>query len=181
MAAIEIDMSEFKSFFQRMEKAAQGDFRRDLQTFLEGLGEEFLRIVQDEFINRNRNTGYGQLVSSFTRDGMNNIWRYEDDSLTLEIGSSLEYASYVNDGHRTFDPSRTKHITLKNGELARYVPGYWQGSRFIYDPSSDKFMILKYHWVEGLHFWEAALHAMEHICPAVLEAKLQQWLDSYFG
>lgn len=181
MATIEIDTSEFKTFFQRVEKAAQGDFKRDFQTFLEGIGEEFLRIVQDEFINRNKNTGYGQLVSSFTRDGANNIWRYEDDGLTLEVGSSLAYASYVNDGHRTFDPATTSHITLWNGEQARYVPGHWQGNRFIYDPSSDEFMILKYQWVEGLHFWEAALHAMERICPALLEAKLQQWLNDYFG
>lgn len=102
MAMLEIDTSEFKTFFQRMEKATQGDFKRDFQTFLEGIGEEFLRIVQDEFINRNKNTGYGQLVSSFTRAGANNIWRYEDDGLTLEVGSSLAYASYANDGHRTF-------------------------------------------------------------------------------
>lgn len=181
MATIEIDMSEFRAFFQRMKQAGSSDFKRDFQTFLEGLGEEFLRLVQDEFINRNKNTGYGQLVSSFTKGGAGNIWRYEDDGLTLEVGSSVEYAAYVNDGHRTFDPSKTKHITLWNGEMARYVPGYWRGNRFIYDPSSEEFMILKYHWVEGLHFWEAALHAMERICPQVLEAKLQQWLNDYFG
>lgn len=181
MAVVEIDTSELKTFFQRMEKAANGDFCRDFQTFLEGLGEEFLRIVQDEFINRNKNTGYGQLVSSFVKGATGNIWRYEDDGLTLEVGSSLEYAGYVNDGHRTFDPATTSHITLWNGEQARYVPGRWQGNRFIYDPSAETFMILKYQWVEGLHFWEAALHAMERICPALLEAKLQQWLNDYFG
>lgn len=181
MATIEIDMSEFRAFFDRMEQAARGDLRREFETFLQGLGEEFLRIVQDEFINRNKNTGYGQLINSFTRDGANNIWRYEDDGLTLEVGSSLKYAGYVNDGHRTFDPAVTKHFTLKNGEQARYVPGHFRGDRFIYDPSADEGMVLKYHWVEGLHFWEAALHAMERICPAVLEAKLQKWLDEYFS
>lgn len=181
MATVEIDMSEFREFFQRMEKAAQGDFRREFETFLEGLGEEFLGLVQDEFMKRNKNTGYAQLISSFTKSAAGNIWRYEDDGLTLEVGSSLEYAGYVNDGHRTLDPAKGKYVTLWNGEKARYVPGYWQGNRFIYDPSSEEFMILKYHWVEGLHFWEAALHAMERICPAALEAKMQKWLDSYFG
>lgn len=180
MATIEIDMSEFKAFFQRMEKAAQGDFRREFEIFLEGLGEEFLRLVQDEFINRNKNTGYGQLINSFTKSAEGAIWRYEDDGLTLEVGSSLKYAGYVNDGHRTLDPAKKRYFTLANGEMARYVPGRWQGNRFIFDPSAKEGMVLKYHWVEGLHFWEAAFHAMERLCPAILEAKLQAWMNKYF-
>lgn len=176
-----MDFAAFKEFFSSMENAAKGDFRRELETFLEGLGDEFLRMVQDEFIGRNKNTGYGLLLSSFSRDDQNNVWRYTDDGLTLEIGSSVSYAGYVNDGHRTFDPSKTKHFTLKNGEAARFVPGHWQGRRFIYDPAAEGGMVLKYKWVEGLHFWEAAMHSMEALCPALLEAKLQQWLDNYFG
>lgn len=181
MSVVDIDMSEFREFFGSVEKAAKGEFRKELELFLEELGYDFLRCVQDEFINRNKNTGYGQLLSSFTKDDENNIWRFSDGGLTIEIGSSVEYASYVNDGHRTFDPAETKHFTLSNGEAARFVPGYWQGNRFIYDPAADGGMVLKYHWVEGLHFWEAAVRAMERICPAALDRKLQEWLDNYFG
>jgi hypothetical protein len=65
--------------------------------------------------------------------------------------------------------------------MARFVPGYWNGDRFVYDSSAEGGMVLKYHWVEGIHFWEAALHAMERLCPAILEAKLQAWLNDYFG
>ena len=179
---VNIDMSEFKDFFQKMERAARGDFRRELNKFLEGLGNEFLRIVEDEFINRHKNTGYAQLVNSFKKDGEDNIWRYSDDWLTLEVGTSVKYASYVNDGHYTLDPENPdKYFVLPNGEKARFVPGRWQGNRFIYDETADGGMVLKYHWVEGLHFWEAALHAMESICPEILERKLQEWLDNYFG
>lgn len=198
---VNIDMSEFKDFFQKMERAARGDFRRELNKFLEGLGDEFLRIVQDEFINRNKNTGHAQLVESFVKDGRDNVWRYSDDWLTLEVGTSVKYASYVNDGHQTFDTSKTKYFILPNGEKARFVPGrwhggtfipehkegnetiraHWEGGRFEYDKTADGGMVLKYHWVEGLHFWEAALHAMESICPEILERKLQEWLDNYFG
>lgn len=178
---IEIDMSDFRAFFDQMERAARGDLRRELESFLEGLGVEFLRLVQDEFINRHKNTGHGQLLASFTKDGEQNIWRYTDDGLTLEIGSSLEYAGYVNDGHRTLDPAETKYFTLSNGEKARFVPGYWQGQRFIYDPQAEGGMVLKYHWVEGLHFWEAAMQAMEQLCPEFLENRLAEWLDNYFA
>lgn len=206
MSAVESDMSNLRSFFQRMEQAARGDFRKAFETFLEGLGEEFLRVVQDEFIHRHRNTGSGQaaasLWSSFKRDDENNIWRYTDDNMTLEVGTELDYASYANYGHRTLDPTKGKngkngrngrkskrrkkgkksnYFTLPNGEMARFVPGYWNGNRFVYDSSAKGGMVLKYHWVKGIHFWEAALHAMERLCPAILEEKLQAWLDQYFG
>lgn len=185
MAAVEFDTGDFRAFFQRMEQAAKGDFRKEFETFLEGLGVEFLRLVQDEFKRRHRNKGDGQAVSalwaSFERDGENNVWRYTDDNMTIEVGTKLDYAAYANYGHRTLDPAKGKYFTLPNGEMARFVPGYWRGDRFVYDRSADGGMVLKYHWVKGIHFWEAALHAMNRICPAVLEAKLQQWLDKYFG
>lgn len=178
---ISADFSEFQNFFNSLGNAAKGDFKQALGTFLEGLGDEFLRMVQDEFISRHKNTGYGLLISSFSKDDDHNVWRYSDSNLTLEVGSSVNYAGYVNDGHRTFDPSKTSHFTLKSGEEARFVPGRWQGNRFIYDPGADGGMVLKYKWVEGLHFWEAAMHSMEALCPALLEVKLQQWINSYFG
>lgn len=177
----DVDMSDFRTFFNQIDRAARGDFRRELEIFLEGLGVEFLRLVQDEFINRHKNTGHVQLLASFSKDDEQNIWRYTDDGLTLEIGSSLEYAGYVNDGHRTLDPAETKYFTLSNGEKARFVPGYWKGRRFIYDPQAEGGMVLKYHWVEGLHFWEAAMQAMEQLCPEFLESKLAEWLDEYFA
>lgn len=167
MANVTIDMSECRAFFKRMEQAGNSDFKKELETFLEGLGEEFLRIVKDEFIHRHKNTGYGQLVSSFAKGGTDNIWRYEDDNLTLEIGTAVKYAGWVNDGHRQ--------------QKGRFIPGYWQGQRFIYDPSAKGGMVLKAEWVEGLHFWEAALHAMEELCPKMLEEKLNQWLNDYFA
>ena len=89
----------------------------------------------------------------------------------LEVGTSVEYAGYVNDGHWT----NTK------GVERRFVPGYWEGDRFIYDPAAKGGMMLKQHWVEGKHYWESALRILDRIYPELLEAKLQEWLDSYFG
>lgn len=170
MATVEFDMSEFRAFFDRMEKAAKGDFRKEFELFLEGIGNEFLRILQDE-IGRRKVVDSRQLLASFERGGNGNVWELTDGGLTLEVGTNIDYASYVNDGH----------LTNTKGVERRWVPGYWQGDRFIYDPSAETGMLLKQHWVEGKHYWESALRILNEIYPDILEAKLQEWLDSYFG
>jgi len=41
-------------------------------------------------------------------------------------------------------------------------------------------MILKYHPVKGIHFWEPAIEAMEKLYPVEMKKKLQEWLDTFF-
>lgn len=167
---VDIDMSEFKAFFGSIEKAAKGDFRKELELFLEGLGNEFLRIVQDEIIRR-KVMDTRLLLASFEKDTEGSIWRLEDSGLTLEVGSSVDYAKFVEDGH------------WKNpkGVERRFVPGYWQGDRFIYDPGAKTGMVLKQDWVEGKHYFESALRILDRMYPELLDRKLQEWLDRYFG
>ena len=52
MATVDVDVSEFREFFSRIGQAASGDFRHEMELFLEGLGNEFLRVLQDEIIRR---------------------------------------------------------------------------------------------------------------------------------
>lgn len=169
-SVLETDMSEFREFFGRMERAAKGDFRKEMELFLEGIGNEFLRILQDEIIRREV-LDSRQLLASFEKGSEGNVWEITDDGLTLEVGTNVSYASYVNDGHWT----NTK------GVERRFVPGYWQGDRFIYDPAADGGIVLKQHWVEGKHYWESALRILDSVFPHLVEAKMQQWIDSYFG
>lgn len=167
---VEIDMSEFRKFFGSVEKAAQGDFRKEFEKFLNGLGNEFLRIVQDEIVRREV-LDSRLLLASFEKGSEGNVWSIEEGGMVLEVGTNVEYAGYVNDGHWT----NTK------GVARRWVPGYWQGDRFIYDPNAETGMLLKQHWVEGKHYFDSALRILDRIFPDILEAKLQEWLDSYFG
>ena len=153
-----------------MERAAKGDFRKEFENFLEAVGNEFLRVLQDEIIRRNV-LDTRLLLASFEKGSTGNVWSIEEGGLTLEVGTNVSYASYVNDGHWT----NTK------GVARRWVPGYWSGDRFIYDPSAKTGMLLKQKWVEGAHYWESALRIIERIYPEALERKLQEWLDSYFG
>ena len=170
MSYIEIDMSDIKKFFGRVERAAKGDFRKEFELFLEGLGNEFLRILQDEIMRREV-LDSRQLLASFQRGADGNVWVLAEGGLTLGVGTNISYANYVNDGHWM----NTK------GVERRFVPGYWQGDRFIYDPAAEGGMMLKQHWVEGAHYWDSALRIIERIYPEILEVKLQEWLDSYFG
>lgn len=168
---VDIDMAEFKEFFGSVERAAKGEFRKEFELFLEGLGNEFLRILQDEIVRR-KVLDSRQLLASFEKGGNGNVWNIQEGGLVLEVGTNLDYAGYVNDGH----------WTNAKGIERRWVPGRWEGDRFIYDPDEIKSgMLLKQHWVEGKHYWESALRILDKIYPELLEAKLQEWLDSYFG
>lgn len=167
--SVEIDISGAREFFDAMEAAAKGGFRKEMELFLEGLGDEFLRLVEDEIIRR-QVLDTRLLLVSFHKGNESNVWELTDGGLTLEVGSTLDYAAYVNDGHWT----NTK------GVERRFVPGYWSGDRFVYDPSAKGGMVLKQQWVEGKPYWEGALHIMEKIMPEALDKQLQEWLDDYF-
>ena len=167
---VEFDFSEIKEFAAQLKQAASGDFKKELAVFIEGLGYELLRIVQDEIIRR-KVMDTRLLLASFQKGGDDNVWEAADEGLTLEIGTNVTYAAYVNDGH----------WTNPKGVEMRFVPGQWQGDRFIYEPGAKTGMVLRQRWVEGAHYWESAVRIFEKMFPDILEAKLQQWIDSYFG
>lgn len=170
MSTIDIDVSEFREFFERLDKFAKGDFRKELEQYIDAVGFDFLRAVQEEIIRR-KVLDTRLLLNSFEKGSEGNIWELTDGGLTLEVGTNIEYASYVEDGHWT----NTKGVSR------RWVPGYWSGDRFIYDPTADTGMLLKQKWVEGKHFFESALRIYNKTFQASAEAKLTEWLEKYFG
>ena len=170
MAEITIDMSEYEAFFKRMQEAGNGAFKKEIQLFLEGIGEEFLRTVQDAIIDMGA-VDTRLMLASFGKGGGGNVWEVSDGGLTLTVGSTLDYAQYVNDGHWA-NPA---------GVSVRFVPGSWSGDRFIYSPGASSGMILRQQWVEGYHYWESAINIIEKMVPKFLEAKLQDWLNRYFA
>ena len=169
MKYVNIDTSDAGRFFDALEAAARGGFRKEVELFLEGLGVEFLRIVEDEIIRREV-LDTRLLLASFHKGDGNNVWDITDGGLTLEVGSTLKYAGYVNDGH----------WTNPKGVARRFVPGYWEGDRFIYDPEAEGGMVLKQKWVDGKPYWDSALRILDKMLPEFLDAKLQEWLDNYF-
>lgn len=169
MKYVDFDTAGADKFFDALEAAARGGFRKELELFLEGLGNEFLRIVEDEIIRR-KVLDTRLLLASFHKSDGNNLWELTEGNLTLEVGSTLEYAGYVNDGH----------WTNPKGVDRRFVPGYWLGDRFIYDPTAEGGMMLKQHFVDGKPYFDSALRILDKMLPEFLDKKLQEWLDNYF-
>lgn len=171
---VDVDVEEFRQFFESVRKAARGDFKKELERFLEGIGYEFLRIVQDEIMRR-KVMDTRLLLASFHKGSEGSVWEISDGGLTLEVGSSVDYAKYANDGH----------WTNPKGVEQRFVPGYWKGegdgAQFIYDPHAKTGMVLKQHWVEGKPYFDSALRILNQMFPDILEEKMQKWFDTYFG
>lgn len=163
-----MDYERFSAFLDRM-KSAESDFAIAMKTWFEGIGFEMLRIVQDEII-RKQVMDTRLLLASFQKGHTNNVWEITDGDLSVEVGSTVNYAKHVNDGH----------FTTKAGQESRFVPGRWDAGRFIYDPTAKGGMVLKKKWVEGKHYWESALRIMDKILPEYLDAKLKAWISTYF-
>lgn len=72
MAQVTFDTVELENFVKRLGTAAQGDFKRALNIFLEGIGIEFLNILQKEIIARNV-MDYRLLLFSFQKGDKENV------------------------------------------------------------------------------------------------------------
>lgn len=173
---VEVDVEEFRQFFERVGKAARGDFKKELELFLEGVGNEFLRMVQNEIIRR-KILDTRLLLASFQKGAEGCVWEIGNGGLTLEVGSSVKYAKFVNDGH----------WTNPKGVEQRFVPGDVELGpdgkivKFTYNPSANTGMVLKQHWVDANPYFDSTLRDLNRIFPGMLEEKMQEWIESYFG
>ena len=86
---IDMDLSELNEFFEKLGTAAKGDFKRELSSFLEAVGYDFLRIMHDEII-RLKVMDTRLLLRSFALGDDNGIWKLEDGGLTLEVGTTVD-------------------------------------------------------------------------------------------
>lgn len=165
MVKIEVDTSELNDFFEKCNRAGSGELKKEFNLWIEAVGMEFLRIIQDEIISK-KVVDTRLLLSSFTKGDNENVYQLNEGSLTLEVGTNVEYAKFANDGH---------------WQDRRFVPGiWWSDGRFYYIPGESTGMMLKAKFVEGAHYWESGIKIMEKMIPQLLERKMQQWLDNYF-
>ncbi|MDN0191063.1 MULTISPECIES: HK97 gp10 family phage protein [unclassified Bacillus (in: firmicutes)] len=144
-------------------EAASGGFSRQATRWLEECGQDFLEIVQSELIST-QTVNTEKLFRSFERGTKDNLWIAQSGGLSLEVGTQLDYASFLNDGHWT------------SKQDVRWVPGRFQDSQFIYDPAASTGMALKRKWIPGTGYWDHALLLYEQLFEKSLESKLRQWL-----
>lgn len=163
---VEIDVSEITKFAEKCRKAANGDLKKELLVFLDGVGFEMLRIIEDEII-RLQAVDTRLLLNSFHKGSADNVFELDEGDLTLEIGTNVKYAKWVNDGHKQ--------------KPGRFIPGVWSNGKFRYQPGAKTGMVLKANYVEGKHYMENSIKIMQKMFPKLVEAKLAQWMDSYFS
>lgn len=163
-----LDMSEVYDFFNKIEKEAENGFKERMKQVLDELGMDFLDTVQKK-IKESGSVDTGTLLKSFTKGDKNNIWVLKNGALELEIGTHLEYAQFVNDGH----------WTTPSGVDQRWIPGTWSGSRFNYSPGAKTGMLVKRRWIEGKHFWEDAIMVFERMFEKRLSDELERWLEEF--
>ena len=161
-----VEMRDLEKFVQKAEAAGNSEFKRELTRFLEALGEEFIRVLEDEII-RLRVVDTRLLLHSFHKGATDNVWKLSEGNLTLEIGTNVKYAQWVEDGH-----------FQKPG---RFIPGELRGDKFHYNPGAKTGMVLKASYVEGRHYFDHAIRIMEHMLPELLERKINEWLGADFG
>lgn len=85
----------------------------------------------------------GELVDNFR------LRRASQDNLSVEIINPLPYADYAEDGHQ---------------QKKQWVPGVWEGNRFVYIPGAKTGMLVEEQWVPGNHVVRIAkTHAMAEL------------------
>lgn len=166
-----IDTTELRRFIERLNQAGRGkEFEKELSRFLDAIAVEFLSYVQD-FIIQAGSVDTRLLLNSFQKSGEGNVFIAQEGGLQIEVGTNVEYASFVNDGH-WLNP---------RGVDMRWVPGEWQRERFIYQPGAKTGMLLKQKWIEGSHYFDDAIRLMERMAPQSMERKIEQWLGQFFS
>lgn len=168
---VSIDATELRRFVERLNQAGRGKgFEKELSRFLDAIAVEFLSYVQD-FIIQAGSVDTRLLLNSFQKSGEGSVFIAQEGSLQIEVGTNVEYASFVNDGH---------WLNPKGVDM-RWVPGEWQGERFIYQPGAKTGMLLKQNWIEGSHYFDDAIRLMERMAPQFMERKIEQWLGQFFS
>lgn len=168
---VRIDATELRRFVERLNQAGRGkEFEKELSRFLDAIAVEFLSYVQD-FIIQAGSVDTRLLLNSFQKSGEGSVFIAQEGGLQIEVGTNVEYASFVNDGH---------WLNPKGVDM-RWVPGEWQGERFIYQPGAKTGMLLKQNWIEGSHYFDDAIRLMERMAPQFMERKIEQWLGQFFS
>lgn len=103
----------------------------------------------------------GTLRGSLTVGGPGNVFNVVVGEKSYAVlGTALEYAAAVNDGHKQTP--------------GRFIPGYWEGDKFVYDRSAEGGLVLKAEFVEGSHFFEKAMEYLKDDMDQILMFEMQR-------
>jgi hypothetical protein len=129
-----VDLRGLDAFRKKLKQAASGELKEQFNIWLEGMGMEFLGVIQDNII-RLGVTDTRALLTSFKRGDDECVFEITNNGLTLKVGTNIKYAKWVNDGHK-----------LRGG-------GWWEGCHY-FDISLLEFeRIFKASLEQNLQEW----------------------------
>ena len=111
---------------------------------------------------RNTPVDFGTL-QAFWRTDENYAYAVDQTSngFMVTLYNRAQYSTWVNDGHRQ--------------RPGRFIPGYWEGNHFRYDPTAYGGMVLKRSWVQGRFFVEKSIVETEFTMEKYIEKQLNNW------
>jgi hypothetical protein len=151
------DFKELEALSERMDKLAGADLDAFCTEAAKDLAGRLLNKVK-----KRTPVVYGTLRDAWAVMPVGK----RGDHYTVVVLNNLKYASYVEYGHRQTP--------------GRYIPGYWEGDRFIYAKGAESGMVLKEPWVKGRFMLTISTQELETQAPAILEKKLYKFLKGCF-
>lgn len=133
----------------------------DLDTFFRDAAKDLAKRLLHKTVKRTPAV-YGTLRDAWAIMPVG----HRGNHYTVTLVNNLVYAAYVEYGHRQLP--------------GRFIPGYWENDRFVYDPNAEGGMVLKQNWVKGRYMLTISTQELEQQAPAILERKLYQFMRECF-
>lgn len=155
---VNVDFKEFVNFKEQFKKSIDGNL-------IENWIEECLRELANKLVRKIKQrtpVNTGLLMNSWTIGAITK----NGDVYEVEVYTDIEYASFVEKGFR-----------------AHFVPGYWKGKQFIYDPNADTGMHVGKPggWVQGKFMMKFSEEDLKRELPSFLKRKQEQLLKKMMG
>lgn len=160
-----MNVHDFDGLARRFRALADDGIEQVLRNIAEAAGETLLNLIVDE-IDKQGLIDTGALWQSFSRGEDGNVWEWDIDrnALTLEVGSNLPYAYYLNDGYTI--------------EKEYFVPGYWNGGgSFVYDTGAKGGFMAKPRSFIGRHYFDIAVAEFEEGMNEFIIRRLERELE----
>ena len=153
----EWDITELLDFGDRVSDVAA------LDKYL-GIATQEIAKKLHQMLIKNTPVDFGTL-QAFWQTPENYTYMVEKTATGFEVTliNRAIYALWVNDGHKQ--------------RPGRFIPGYWEGNHFRYDPNATSGMVLKKPWVQGRFFVEKSILQIENstVIDKIVNTQLKKW------
>lgn len=155
---VKVDYRELKRWQEHIQKQLDDKvIEKYIEECLKDLAKKLIRKIKQR---TPVNTGLlrnSWTIGSITKNG--NVYE-------IEVYTDIEYASYVENGFR-----------------AHWVPGYWEGNQFVYDPNAKTGMQVGKPggWVPGKFMLKISEIELERALPKFLQRKQEELLKKLMG